>query len=200
MTPKDIVKKISKFKGGIDIYSNFKVWNPDNDYCMALHVKDGATVVINGGNFLAGYETVYVYKGHAIINDGVFFAQRDASRGNKIFELNCKDNFYKDGTASIVVKGGKYIDFDPAANGSESSDLSTNFVAVGYKSVKLDETYTYKHKVQRNGESQPTEEEVEVNIYEVVPSSDPREGTEGTVVILDETNEENSVSESEISE
>ena len=34
-----------------------------------------------------------------------------------------------------MVYGGKFYGFNPAANGAESSDMSTNFVAEGYKSV-----------------------------------------------------------------
>lgn len=128
-----------------DAFSKVKVWDPENDYSMCLYIKNGAKCIINSGNFLSGYEPIYVYEGECIINDGFVFAQHDPSRTNKIFELNCYDANYKNGTAKIICFGGKYADFNPAANASESSTETTNFVAKGYKSV-LDSEYTYTHK------------------------------------------------------
>lgn len=206
------MNNISKFKGGLDAFTKRDIWNPETDYFMGLHVKDGAHVVINGGNFLGGYEAVYVEKGTVVINDGFFFAQHDPSRNDKIYELNCKDNAYQSGDAKIVVRGGRFVDFDPAANASESTEDTTNFVAEGYKSVLLDETYTYTHKyirevqpelveseeVEEEGnaetvetteetvvETEVVEETLTVPVYEVVPEDDPREGTSGTVQYSD---------------
>lgn len=58
--------------------------------------------------------------------------------GNLRFLLNCLDANYKNGTANIVVKGGKFYDFDPANCAAEG--VGTSFVADGYESVASTET------------------------------------------------------------
>lgn len=94
-----------------------------------------AKVIINGGEFticgLAEGDTghidlIYVSQGTVEINGGYFYGADDT-----VWLLNCKDAFYKDGTASIVVKGGTFINFDPSNCVSEGEN--TNFVAEGYK-------------------------------------------------------------------
>ena len=47
--------------------------------------------------------------------------------------LNCIDSAYKNGTASIEVKGGTFVNFDPSNCKAEGA--GTNFVATGYKVV-----------------------------------------------------------------
>ena len=93
----------------------------------------GATVNIEGGNYVGGYDgsaTIYAYLGTINISGGTFEA-KDMSSGMKQYSvLNCKD-----GKATIVVTGGKYKNFNPANNKSESSSGGTNFVAEGYSSV-----------------------------------------------------------------
>lgn len=49
------------------------------------------------------------------------------------FMLNCEDKNYNDGTAMFVIKGGQFINFNPAKTISEHGG---NYVAEGYKSVK----------------------------------------------------------------
>lgn len=44
--------------------------------------------------------------------------------------LNCIDKAYKDGTANIIVKGGTFVNFNPANCKAEGA--GTNFVAEGY--------------------------------------------------------------------
>ena len=44
--------------------------------------------------------------------------------------LNCYDANYKNGTAKIVVSGGKFYDFDPGNNIAEGD--GTSFLAEGY--------------------------------------------------------------------
>ena len=59
--------------------------------------------------------------------------------------LNCKDANFKAGTASIIVKGGEFWDFDPSAN-PEGPD--TSYVADGYTVISHEEdghiVYTVK--------------------------------------------------------
>lgn len=87
-------------------------------------------------------EVIYAKFGTINIYGGEF--HNTPVEGQKNFLINCYDQSYKDGSAKIVVYGGKFYGFDPAANGAESEDMSTNFVAEGYKSVYNEEEGYYE--------------------------------------------------------
>ena len=70
------------------------------------------------------------------INGGVFEAATPQ------WTLNVKDVDYKAGKANIIVKGGSFKNFDPANNNAEGAN--TNFVALGYQSVKEGDYYVVK--------------------------------------------------------
>ena len=112
------------------------------DDCYAVDVQDGGKVVINGGHFVGNIHAVYVHTGTAEINGGVFEIQQTYPTAGKEYEyvLNCYDSSYKAGTASIVVKGGTFVGFNPANCKAEGAN--TNFVAAGYISVET--TYNGK--------------------------------------------------------
>lgn len=99
-------------------------------------------IVINGGNIEAQTHAVYAENGVIEINGGTFkltnadTAERDAN-DNLRFLINCLDKNYKAGTAKIIVKGGKFYEFNPADNAAEGA--GTNFVAEGYQSVESTE-------------------------------------------------------------
>ena len=110
-----------------------------NDYNMAVWAKDNGKVVINNGYFTnvgaatendpSHFDLVYASGNAQIeINGGEFKCETPK------WTLNIKD---KDrATASIVVKGGKFHGFNPAACDVEGPN--TNFVAPGYKVVEED--------------------------------------------------------------
>lgn len=113
------------------------------DDCYAVDVC-GGNLVINGGKFVGNISAVYVYEGTAEINGGEFSIQQLSSQGDERYTLNCYDTNYKDGKASIKVKGGSFMNFDPADNLAEGP--GTSFVADGYVSVpedNADGTKTY---------------------------------------------------------
>ncbi len=99
-----------------------------------INVRNGATLTINGGNYYGGGTTVQVQKGTLIINDGFFACEpySDPTYGSE-YLINCIDSAYKDGTAKITVKGGTFVNFNPANCKAEGA--GTNFVADGYKVV-----------------------------------------------------------------
>ena len=88
-------------------------------------------VVINGGTFKAGVDAdgaanAVVYargKGEVYVNSGYF--PNDA---NSAFVLNKKDA--DRATTTIEVKGGQFVNFNPANNAAETA--GTNFMAKGY--------------------------------------------------------------------
>lgn len=112
-------------------------------YSMAVWAENG-TVVINDGIYrnetddsARGTDLIYVSGTGCIeINGGTFEAAKSE------WTLNVKDADYKAGIAKIIVKGGKFKNFDPANNNAEGA--GTNFVADGYKSVKEGEYYIVK--------------------------------------------------------
>ena len=72
-------------------------------------------------------ELIYCYIGTINIFGGIF------KNNGSPYLLNCLDANYKNGTAKIIVTGGKFYDFDPADNNAEGEH--TNFLAEGYISV-----------------------------------------------------------------
>ena len=99
-----------------------------------INVRNGATLTINDGSYYGGGTAVQVQKGTLIINGGHFACE---PYSNPVygyeFMLNCIDTAYKNGTAKIIVKGGTFVNFNPANCKAEGA--GTNFVADGYKVV-----------------------------------------------------------------
>ncbi len=109
---------------------NFKAKEDD---CYAVDVQDGSTVTIKNGTFVGNIHAVYVLEGTAIIEGGTYSVQQkypDADKANE-FVLNCYDANRANDTAKIIVKGGTFINFNPADCQAEGPH--TNFVANGYK-------------------------------------------------------------------
>ena len=80
-------------------------------------------------NDRSGGELIYCYAGTINITNGTF--RNDGE--DKSYMLNCYDANYRNGTAKIVVTGGKFYDFNPADNSAEGEH--TSFVPEGYESV-----------------------------------------------------------------
>ena len=116
-------------EGTLRCANNYGLWNN----------TELGKIVINGGNIEADTHAAYAHTGIIEINGGSFkltnaaTADRDEN-GNLRFLINCLDANYKAGTANIIVKGGKFYEFNPADNASEGAH--TNYVAAGYKSVE----------------------------------------------------------------
>ena len=106
----------------------------DGEYSTyAINVKNGATLTINGGTYYGGGTAVQVQEGKLIINGGHFEVIPFGAPYGYDYMLNCIDSAYKNGTASIEVKGGTFVNFDPSNCKAEGA--GTNFVATGYKVV-----------------------------------------------------------------
>lgn len=97
---------------------------------------NGGDIVINGGTYDDGgvdgygFPTIYADESSTVtINNGTF-KNSATSQGDKYWVLNTKDG----STASIVVKGGSFYNFDPANNMNEgiAGGNGTNYVADGY--------------------------------------------------------------------
>lgn len=95
----------------------------------------GGSVVINGGNYYGAITAVQVQKGSLEINGG-FFDMAPTCKSvvpqYAKYVVNCIDAAYKNGTASISVKGGTFVNFDHSAN---PEGENTSYVADGYSVV-----------------------------------------------------------------
>lgn len=123
---------VSAQKGSsLTITGNGNFQAKEND-CYAVDVRDGSTVTIKNGTFVGNIHAVYVLEGSAIIEGGTYSVQQkypEASKADE-FVLNCYDKNRADGTAKIIVKGGTFINFNPADCQAEGAH--TNFLAPGY--------------------------------------------------------------------
>ncbi len=99
-----------------------------------INVRNGATLIINGGYYYGGGTAVQVQEGTLIINGGTFACEpySNPTYGYN-FLINCLDSAYKNGTAKVIINGGTFVNFDPSNCTAEGA--GTNFVADGYKVV-----------------------------------------------------------------
>jgi len=102
--------------------------------------KTGTTVVVNGGDFEAYTHVLYAEYGTIIVNGGSFKMLDENPeldpKGHCKFLLNCFDANYQTGDARIIVRGGKFYNFNPAESYSEPGGQSVSFVDAGYKVIE----------------------------------------------------------------
>ena len=132
-----------KGEGVIRAEGAYGLWN--NGTTGKIIINDGVTIE-------AQTHAVYAEKGVIEINGGTFKltnwadAEKDAN-GNLKFLINCYDANYNNGSANIIVKGGKFYDFNPAESYGEPNG-PVSFVADGYGSVMTTEIIDgVEHKV-----------------------------------------------------
>ena len=132
-----------KGNGVIHCEGSYGLWN--NSTTGKIIINDGVTIE-------SQTHAVYAENGVIEINGGTFkltdwaVAEKDAN-GNLKFLINCYDANYKKGSANIIVKGGKFYDFNPAASYGEPNG-PVSYVAEGYKSVMTTEMIDgVEHKV-----------------------------------------------------
>lgn len=108
------------------------------DDCYAVDVQDNGKLTIENGEFIGNIHSVYVFQGSAEIKGGKYSIQQVYSESQPYqFVLNLRDENRKNKTATIVVTGGQFENFDPANN--EAEGKNTNFVAAGYKTTTAKE-------------------------------------------------------------
>ena len=158
---KDTVLDLSDKKLGVDANDDFGKASP------VLMAVTGGTLTINGKGTIdceAGNQQVYginVNGGKVVINDGTYYGaitavqvqQGSLEINGGFFDMaptckaqvpqyakyivNCIDRCYKDGTATISIKGGTFVNFDPSA---DPEGAGTSYVADGYKVVSETQT------------------------------------------------------------
>lgn len=119
-------------QGGTLVISNGIIDALEND-CYAIDVQDGGKVIIESGTYKGNVHAVYVFEGEAEIKGGTFsIKQKYYDDPTKPYEfvINCYDDSYKSGIASVTITGGSFENFNPANCMAEG--LGTNFVPEGY--------------------------------------------------------------------
>ena len=108
------------------------------DDCYAVDVQNNGKLTIENGEFIGNIHSVYVKQGSAEIKGGKYSIQQVYSEAQPYqFVLNLLDENRENKTATIVVTGGQFENFDPANN--EAEGKNTNFVAEGYKTTTAEE-------------------------------------------------------------
>ena len=141
-------------KAALQVHGDLTINGDGEVYCKggadnnAIIVEQGGHLVINGGTYNVGANTnsgksnatIFVMgpdkdgrNGSVEINGGVFMAE--AGSDGTPFVLNQHDDITGN---CFSVKGGTFVGFNPADNNSNGAH--TNYVATGYKSVKISES------------------------------------------------------------
>ena len=124
-------------QGGTLVIKNGTIQTKEDD-CYAIDVRDGGKVVVESGTYVGNIHAVYVFDGSLEIKDGTFSVQQkfNDTYPNE-YVINCYDANYKNGTATVSITGGTFVNFNPANCRAEGE--GTNFVAEGYYSQKAKE-------------------------------------------------------------
>lgn len=96
---------------------------------------NGGNLVINGGNYYGAMTAVQVQKGSLTINGGFFDLAptiKSLAPSFSKYLVNCIDDAYKDGSATVTITGGTFVNFDPSVS---PEDVGTSYVADGYTVV-----------------------------------------------------------------
>ena len=115
------------------------------DDCYAVDVRDNGKLTIENGKFVGNVSAVYNRGGEVTIKDGDFSIKQLNS--NKVQDgygllINCYDESYKNGEATITITGGTFQNFDPMNNQAEGA--GTSFVAAGVGVDHVDGKFTAK--------------------------------------------------------
>lgn len=103
--------------------------NQDGPFCIT---NFGGNITIKGGRYIGCGTCVYGYSGKTVIEGGYFEASPStpsAGRAAQTWTLNLLNSAYKDGSASIEVRGGTFVDFDPS---NPNTDDAASYVPAGY--------------------------------------------------------------------
>ena len=113
----------------------------NSHYVFVLGAKDKSTagyLTIENGTYVGETTVAHVVKGLLTINGGEFKIS-DVDTYDYAYLINCDDVNYKNGTAKVEIKGGKFYNFNPENNAAEGA--GTNFLVNAYTAVQDAEGY-----------------------------------------------------------
>ena len=106
-----------------------------NNQVYGINVKDGASLVVKDGTYYGAMTAIQVQQGSLKIEGGFFdMAPTCKAQVPKYakYVVNAIDAAYENGSATISITGGTFVNFDPSAN---PEGEGTSYVADGYKVV-----------------------------------------------------------------
>lgn len=118
--------------GDLTITGNGTFKTKEND-CYAVDIQDAtAKCTIENGTFVGNIHAIYVFEGSLFVNGGTYSIQQKYTNANQAdeFVLNCYDANRRNGSATISVSGGSFVNFNPA--NCQAEGIATNFCADGY--------------------------------------------------------------------
>ena len=95
-------------------------------------VQNGASLTVNGGNYIGGTSAMVVEEGTLTVNGGYFEAQLEGGA----FTIRCEEEAYLSGAAKVIIQGGDFLNWNPADNDSQGD--GTSFLAEGYTVVSYE--------------------------------------------------------------
>ena len=106
-----------------------------------INILDGSNLTINNGTFYGAMTAVQVQKGGLVINDGTFLMAptcKEQVPQYAKYIINCIDAAWKDGSATVSIKGGTFgHDYSHSPEGE-----GTSYLAPGYApTANADGTY-----------------------------------------------------------
>ena len=122
---------VLRIQGGATVFITGEGTVVNTDYVFVLGASDGASagyLTIENGYFEGVTTVVSVTKGKLTVLGGTFKTAEGEYGGRYL--LNCIDQSYRDGSASIEVKGGSFYGFNPQDNAAEGE--GTDFLAPAY--------------------------------------------------------------------
>ena len=141
--------------GDLTITGNGTLWAKEND-CYAIMLEaESSKLTVENGTFVGNVSAVYVVKGSASLEGGIYkLLQKNTNTNENPYDpqrylINCKDEFFNDGAAHVVISGGTYEGFDPTkspekdapsflAPGLEaSSDANGNFQVAAKQAAQV---------------------------------------------------------------
>ena len=122
-----------KGKGGVAAKAND---------CYTFNVRKGGKLVIEDGEYVGNVSVIQVQEGLAEVSGGKFSLIQTwpgVGPDGCDYMINMIDAAYKAGIAKAVVTGGEFVKFNPADCAAEGAH--TNFLAEGYKSTQIGDSY-----------------------------------------------------------
>lgn len=109
----------------------------END-CFAVDVRNGGMLIIESGNYIGNISSVYVHSGTAYINGGYYKVQQISGINGYGETINCYDANFKNGTATVIISGGSFYNFNPT-DAAEPADCNQSYLSKNTK-MAYDET------------------------------------------------------------
>lgn len=130
----DNANAILSIKNGakVTITGNGTIAAKEND-CYTINVVKG-DLTIENGTFVGNISVVQVQKGSLTINGGDFslLQKMTDGKGENRYLINCIDDTYADGSATVAISGGTFVGFDPNVSPEQKVDGKTSsFAAPG---------------------------------------------------------------------